>query len=293
MEPRSRIAMRKNWRHESLGETPMKKEEVQFRSGTLVLRGEIYLPEQTPAPGILVCHAMHAQGFRWLPLYRIFAETAAERGFACLLFDFRGCGMSDGEFDYGWGEQRDARAAFEFLLSRREIDATTVFPVGRSLGGTIAVYSLIEDPRVKGCALWGTPPDHHRNIRNFIVKRNGWFGYVVFLLLSLLDEYRDVTRAMRIDLFGLKLRLRDLRGKMMTLRPARLLSRENHPAILLLMGDRDEYVTLSEAELFEKSIGGRKLLIVLTGTGHTFKEAEKAITSLTLDWFGKLLNSTP
>ncbi len=274
---------------ERLREFFMKKEEVHFRSNGLVLRGELYLPSRAPAPGVLVCHAMHAQGFRWLPLYRLFAEMAAERGFACLLFDFRGCGMSEGEFDYGWGEQRDARAAFEFLLSRKEVDPTTAFLVGRSLGGTIATYALIHDPRVKGCALWATPPDQHQNIKNFIVKRHGEVGYLLFLLLSTIDRFLDVSRLMRLDVFGLKLRLKDLRGKMMSLKPSQLLSSRNHPPILLLVGDRDEYVTLSETMNFARSVPEGLRLTVMPGAGHTFRGEEEKAVSVTLDWFEGLL----
>jgi alpha/beta superfamily hydrolase len=270
------------------GRLRMKIEEVQFQSDNLTLRGELYLPEGERCRSILVCHAMHAEGFRWLPLYRTFARKAAERGFACLLFDFRGCGISDGEFDYGWGEQRDAKAALEFLLSREQVDPASAFLVGRSLGGTVAIYSLVHDPRVKGYALWATPPDHYQNIKKFIQKRQGKLGYAVFLLLSIVDRFRDVTRVMKLDLFGLNLRPKDVRWKLMALSGARLLAEKNHPPILLLIGDRDDYVSQSEAKSYEQSIPGRKRLIVLPGTGHTFKGAEEKAALLTLDWFEEL-----
>ncbi len=270
----------------------MKMEEVQFQSDSLALRGELYLPEQTRSPAILVCHAMHAEGFRWLPLYRIFARKAAQRGFTCLLFDFRGCGMSEGEFDYGWGEQRDARAALEFLLSQEQVDGSRAFLVGRSLGGTVAIYSLVDDPRVKGYALWATPPDHHQNIKSFIERRRGKLGYVVFLLLSLVDRVHDVTRVMKVDLFGLNMRPKDVRGKLMALSGSRLIARKNHPPILLLIGDEDDFVSLSEAENYEKSIPGRKRLIILPETGHTFRGAEEKVASITLDWFEESVRSS-
>lgn len=271
----------------------LKKQEVQFKSGNLILRGEFYLPVREPAPGILMCHAMHAGGFRWLPLYRLFAKRAAERGFACLLFDLRGCGMSDGKFDYGWSEQQDAHAAFEFLLSQKQVTSTSGFVVGRSLGGTVVIYSLIGDPRVKGFALWATPPDQHENIKNFIVKRYGRIGYFGFRFLSVIDRFHDVTRAMRIELFGLKLRLKDLHTKLMALSAASLLSRREHPPILLLIGDKDEYVSLREAELFAQSIPDGKQLLVLHDTGHTFKGLEEKTVSITLDWFDQLSRSKP
>ena len=263
----------------------MKIEEVQFQSDNLTLRGELYLPERERCRSILVCHAMHAEGFRWLPLYRTFAKKAAERGFTCLLFDFRGCGMSDGEFDYGLGEQRDAKAALEFLLSREQVDPTSAFLVGRSLGGTVAIYSLVDDPRVKGYALWATPPDHYQNIKRFIEKRRGKLGYALFLLLCITDRIQNVTRVMKLDLFGIRLRPKDVHSKLMALSGARLLTKKNHPPILLLIGDEDDYVSLSEAKSYEESIPRRKRMVVLPGTGHTFKGAEEKVSLLTLDWF--------
>jgi alpha/beta superfamily hydrolase len=265
------------------------KQEVQFHSRGHLLRGELYLPDREQAPAILICHAMHAEGFRWLPLYQSFAEKACERGFACLLFDFRGCGRSEGKFDYGWGEQEDARDAFEFLLSRKEVDASAAFVVGRSLGGTIALYALAGDHRVRGFALWATPPDHYGNIRNFIVGRYGRVGYLSFLVLSYIDRIHDLGKAARIELFGLTLRLKDLRSKTMALRGAQLLSEIEHPPVLLLIGDRDEYVTLKEIEDFEKSVSGKVRSQTLADTGHTFKGAEDLAVKATVEWFEGLL----
>jgi pimeloyl-ACP methyl ester carboxylesterase len=266
----------------------VKVEDVQFHSGNLTLRGELYLPDPSRSSGILICHAMHAQGFRWLPLYRMFAGQAAEYGFTCLLFDFRGCGRSEGKFDYGWGEQLDAKAALEFLLSQKQVDPTSAFVVGRSLGGTVALYSSIDDPRVKGYALWATPPDHHWNIKNFIEKTRGKPGYLMFLLLSTLDRFWNVTRIMKVDLWGLNMRPKDVRSKLMTLSGSRLVSRKKHPPILLLWGAEDDYVSFSEEKSYEDSIPGEKRLIILEKTGHTFKGAEEQVASLTLDWFQKL-----
>jgi len=265
----------------------IKMDEVEFSSDKFVLRGELYLPETNNSPGILVCHAMHGEGFRWIPLYRTFAQKAVEHGFACLLFDFRGCGKSEGEFDYGSGEQRDAKAALEFLLSRKQVNATTAFLVGRSLGGTVAIYSLVNDPRVRGFALWATPPDHRNNIKSYIEKLHGKVGYLVFLLLSAVDRVYEI----KLDLFGLELRPKYVREKLMTLSGARFLAGKQHPPILFLIGDHDDYVSLSEERSYENSITERKRLVVLPQTGHTFKEAEEQVTLITLEWFQELLSS--
>ncbi len=194
----------------------------------------------------------------------------------------------EAEFDYGWGEQRDTKSALEFLLNRKEVNSTSAFVVGRSLGGTISLYSLVDDHRVKGYALWATPPDHYQNIKTFIEKRSGKLGYAFFVILSIIDKVHDVTRVMKVELFGLNLRPKCVREKLMSLSCASLLKRKNPSPILLVIGDKDDYVTLAEEKRYEKSIPGRRRLIVLPETGHTFKGAEDQVSSLTLDWFEEL-----
>ena len=96
---------------------------------------------------------------------------------------------------------------------------------------------------------------------------------------------------MKIELFGLNLRPKDVREKLMSLSGARLLLRKAHSPILLVIGDKDDYVTLAEEKRYEKSIFGRSRLIVLPETGHTFKGAEDKISSITLGWFEELQSS--
>src|SRR3989442_12409684 len=50
-------------------------------------------------------------------VYRI-ARTFPDAGFAVLRFNFRGAGRSEGEHDYGRGEQDDLRAAIQFIESK-------------------------------------------------------------------------------------------------------------------------------------------------------------------------------
>lgn len=191
------------------------------------------------------------------------------------------------------GRAAGRKAALEFLFGQKQIDPASAFTVGRSLGGTVALYSFIDEPRVKGYALWATPPDHHVNIKNFIVKSRGRLGYAFFLLLSLVDRFWNVTRVMKVDLWGLTMRPSDVRTKLMALSGARLISKEDHPPILLLIGDQDDYVSLVEEKSYEESMRGDGRLVVLPKTGHTFKGAEEEVSSLTLDWFHELQGSNP
>jgi len=93
---------------------------------------------------------------------------------------------------------------------------------------------------------------------------------------------------MKVKLWGLNLRPNYVRRKLMSLNGERLIAGKPHPPILLVVGDRDEYVTMAEAKRYEQSLSERDRLIILPGTGHTFKGEEERLTSLTLDWFRML-----
>ncbi|NIR47512.1 alpha/beta hydrolase [candidate division KSB1 bacterium] len=54
------------------------------------------------------------------------------------LFDYRGYGKSEGQPNEK-GVYRDAVAAYDYLVSRPNIDPDTIIPFGRSLGGAVAV----------------------------------------------------------------------------------------------------------------------------------------------------------
>jgi len=67
---------------------------VEFMSDGAVLRGRLYLPDQQPAPVVVMAHGFSAT----IPMVMDrYAECFRERGLAVLAFDHRGHGSSDGE----------------------------------------------------------------------------------------------------------------------------------------------------------------------------------------------------
>lgn len=68
---------------------------------------------------------------RWLRRFR-------ERGFSVLTYDYRGFGLSDGKATEK-NTYRDAEAAYEYLVRKRNIPPEKIIVMGRSLGGGVAV----------------------------------------------------------------------------------------------------------------------------------------------------------
>jgi predicted alpha/beta hydrolase len=80
------------------------------------------------------------------------ARMLVRHGYGVLLFDRRGEGASDGDFNaLGWEGEADVRAAIDFLERRPEVDPTRIGGLGLSVGGEMLLQTAAHDPRL--CAV--------------------------------------------------------------------------------------------------------------------------------------------
>ena len=134
----------------------MRTEKVNFYSEGIKLAGVLYLPQSDqgkPFPGIV-------QGPGFLGLkdakhYIMMFEKLCEAGYACLCFDYRGWGDSEGG-ERGWvmpkWQAEDIRSAITYMQTRAEIDPDRIATYGSGgTGGGNAVYVAAIDSRVKCC----------------------------------------------------------------------------------------------------------------------------------------------
>jgi pimeloyl-ACP methyl ester carboxylesterase len=156
------------------------------------------------------------------------AALLTAAGFDVLLFDYRGYGRSSGSPDER-GTYRDARAALAWLLEQPGVDPARVFYLGESLGGAVAVDLALERPPA-GLVLLSTFTS---------VRELGRLHYP-FLPTSLIpDAYPTVRRVP-----GLR------------------------TPLLVLHGDRDEIVPLTQARALFAAAPEPKLMHVFGGAGH-------------------------
>jgi len=110
------------------------------------------------------------------------ARALQRRGAAVLRFNFRGVGQSEGEHDYGIGEQDDVRAALNYLA--REYPGKPILLAGFSFGSWVGLRVGCEDDRVSCLIALGLPVNHHdasylrgcRKPKLFIQGGNDPFG---------------------------------------------------------------------------------------------------------------------
>lgn len=223
-----------------------------------------------------------------MPLYERFCEEACRHGIAAMLYDLRGTGLSGGSFGYGVEDIADAKRALQLLKSMPFVDRNRISIVGHSLGGTIAAHAAAGEGCVRALALWATPPDHEYNVRKFILRRNGRVGLLAFQAFSMLDR-AGFPKRFQIEIFGLRLRLWELKEGMMRLSTARLLRHERNPPALLAIGDKDQFVDIEEANELFRAMHEPKRLVVLNGGNHNFVNVEEKLIKETLDWLDSCL----
>jgi alpha/beta superfamily hydrolase len=229
---------------------------------------------------------MNARGSEGLRIYTRLAESACKQGFACLTFDFRGVGKSSGDFDYGVGEQQDIKCALDYLASRPEVSPNRIFVVGHSLGGAVSLYALQNDTRVRGLAIWSTPKNHNYNVKKFIRHARGTLGLYSFLFLSRIDRFFNVSRFFKLEVYGVRLRPRFVREKLMKLDECEAASKLHIP-LLVAIGSSDAIVGVDEAQEIYRSANEPKTLLIIEGADHVYKWKEQELINRTIEWIKK------
>ena len=269
-------------------ERTVKTEEVCIGCEGIKLYGEVYVPDITPAPALLVCHGLNARGFHQLKIYSQLARIACEKGFVALVFDFRGVGKSEGNFDYGVKEQKDVKCVVNYLASRQDVINDRLYVVGHSLGGAVSLYALQNEKRVRGLVLWSVPKNHDYNVRKFIKNSRGRRGLYAFLTLSKIDKIFNVSRIFKMQVYGVDLRPKDVREKLMELDECEAASKVKGIPMLVINGEDDTIVGTDEAEAVYNSANDPKNLIILKSTDHIFRGKEDELVQKTVEWIENL-----
>ncbi len=138
-------------------------EPVRFRTEDGVsLEGELRMPEGGAHASAVLCHAHPRHGgSKDHPILWAIRNELAHRGFAVLVFNFRGTMGSAGTHGGGHAETRDVAAAIDRV--REATDGPTVI-VGWSFGANVALREALDDPRVEALALIGLPLRHDLDI---------------------------------------------------------------------------------------------------------------------------------
>jgi uncharacterized protein len=126
----------------------VQSQSLTFHNHNTRLAGTLFLPEGSgPFPALLVLHAAQG-GLRSYPFYQHLAVELPQHGFAVFLFDRRGCGESQGDFESTSFNllAEDGAAAFDCLQNRPTIDPQRIGLYGISQGGWIVPLTAAMRP---------------------------------------------------------------------------------------------------------------------------------------------------
>ena len=148
-------------------------ESIHFKtSDGLTLEGELAVPSAVKAAALLTHpHPMHGGSMRSIIPSALF-EHLPQDEVACLRFNFRGIGASEGQFDDGRGERLDIVAALDvlhpiveglpLLLAGWSFGADTALSVTDSrVSAWMAVAPPLRDEKLGGMA---AASDHRRKL---------------------------------------------------------------------------------------------------------------------------------
>jgi hypothetical protein len=172
------------------------------------------------------------------------AEMLVRHGYGVLLFGGRGTGDSDGTVNsYGWGREKDAAAALDYLATRTDVQPGRVGALGLSTGADMAIDVAARRDDVDAVVADGTAAIGYQDVKEYtddpITRLNGW---VMFKALEIIQGRSGPGAS--------------LAGQM---------ARSRAPHLLIAAGP----VEKSWGELYDRAGGDRSELWYLPSARHT------------------------
>lgn len=221
------------------------------------LDGVLHLPGPGRWPCVIAAHGLLST--KASDKYLLLAAHLMKAGFACLRFDFRGCGQSGGELQKTTvaGRITDLRAVLTQLQDHEALDGCFLL-VGSSLGGYVALFVAAETPQVMATTVWATPA-HLRDLRG--------------------REEALMAHGIGAPLF------RELAEETFIEAPTGI------SRCLIIHGEQDELIPCSHARVLYDRAKEPKALEIFPGADHRLtdpEDRERAIR-LTVEWFKRHL----
>jgi dipeptidyl aminopeptidase/acylaminoacyl peptidase len=249
----------------------MQKEKIVWKSDELSIFGDTYRPAGPPPfPALVICHGIpgKTKGADD-PGYPVLAERFCREGFLVVLFNFRGTGTSEGNFDLG-GWARDLESGLDCLKRRPEVDRRRLYLMGFSGGGAVSIYVAARRPEIAAVVSCASPAE-------FDDLGTG-AGFTDFLAHA-----REVG-IIRDPLFPPS--LPEWIKSFETVKPLRWIDRIPPRPLLLIQGTADDVVAPRHARLLHERVKERAELYEIEGAGHRLRLEERAMNKA-LAWLKK------
>lgn len=250
----------------------MEKEAITIKVDGLNLAAEVYYPAAAPSgpyPALCICHGIP----RGLPPdpsdpgYPGLARWFCAEGFLTLIFNFRGTGESQGNFDMlGW--TRDLVAVLDYLEASPVVDKGRISVLGFSGGAATSLYVAAHDPRISSLVLCACPAEFGGSLNaQAFLEQARTAGLI-----------RDRHFPPSIEEWA--------RG-FEAISPIQWVDKVAPRPLLIVHGDADAVVDVSQAvQLYQRAAEPKELSIV-SGGEHRLRTNERAM-SAALEWLKRM-----
>jgi pimeloyl-ACP methyl ester carboxylesterase len=172
------------------------------------------------------------------------ARMLVRHGYGVLVYDPRGSGDSGGTVNsYGWGWEKDAAAALDFLAKRDDVEPGRVGVLGLSTGADIAIDIAARRDDVKAVVADGSAAIGYQDIKAYtddpLTRAPMW---LLFKTLEVIQGRSEPKAAL-----------------------ADQIARSHAPSLLVSAGKPEK----QWGELYDKAGGARSTLWYLPKAGHT------------------------
>jgi len=243
---------------------------VELMFGDKLLRGVVRTPEgDGPFPCVCFYHGFTVDKVGMMRLHELWARRCVAEGFACVRFDFYGCGESDGDFVEMrfFDELEEAKAIYHWAEKQPWADPQNLFITGHSLGGAIcSVIAPVLQPR--GVALWAPGNTGYYDISK---RANSVPGHYeekydiggMYIAKEFLEQMQD---------FDIVAASRGYKGK-----------------VLLVQGELDERIPVASIGPYLHMYGDQVESVIIWGANHQFSSVawKTQVYDVTIDYLKK------
>lgn len=251
----------------------MKREKVIWTSEGLKIYGEVFFPHapEGPYPGLIICHGLPGkirtpddQGYPFL------AEYFCREGFSVLIFNFRGTGLSEGNFDIlGW--TRDLESALAFFISHGKVNSSKIFLLGFSAGGAVAIYVAARRKEVKAIISCAAPAEFAE-----LKTEKGHHDFLAYAREVGIIKDNNFPPDLGEWAQGFRV-----------IEPSSWINLIPPRPLLIIHGEDDEVVKVSHAHELYRRVQGKADFILLPMAGHRLRLYEPALEKA-LAWAKKI-----
>jgi alpha/beta superfamily hydrolase len=103
-----------------------------------------------------------------------------------------------------------------------------------------------------------------------------------------MDKLVDVSGFFKLEVYGIELRPRFVREKLMKLNECEAISKLHDAAVLVVVGDKDDIVGADEAQEIFSSAHDPKDIQIIESADHIYRGKEDELISKTIDWINKV-----